>query len=373
MKFIIERDLLLATLQNVSKGLSQKTPMPVLTGIQIIVTYDDITFIATNKEIAVRVVLEKNDKVKLYESGDCVVPGKYFVDIVRKVEGKNVEFTLFEKNSIKIISDKSDFTLIAFDKNNYPATNFTPTSEAIIFDGKELKQIIKQTTFACATTDSRIVLTSLNFKAQFGSLEAIATDSFRLAKKTSKLARDVNIQANIPCKSLDELSKILEDEEVFVKMYLENSKAIFEYKNITFVTRLIEGNYPDTKSLFSREHLFEASFNKNELINAVDRASLFASLDNLNIVKFSFLPNNKVEISSNSSEIGKVVEEIELINDLENIEFQIAFGTRYLLDALKAFETNIVTFSFTGEIKPTVIKEDSDDSLIQLLLPVRVF
>lgn len=373
MKFIIERELLLTTLQNVSKGLSQKTPMPVLTGIQIIVTLDDITFITTNKEIAVKVVLEKNEKVKLYESGDCVVPGKYFLDIVRKVEGKNVEFTLFEKNSIKIISDKSDFTLIAFDKNNYPATNFDVSTDPIVFDSKELKQIIKQTIFACATTDSRIVLTSLNFKAENGALEAIATDSFRLAKKTSKLAKEAKIQANIPNKSLEELNKILEDESTLVKVYFENSKALFEYKNLTFVTRLIEGNYPDTKSLFAKEYLFEAVFNKNELINAVDRASLFTSLDNLSIVKFSFLSNNKIEISSNSSEIGKVVEEIDLINELENVEFQIAFGTKYLLEALKAFDSSEITFCFTGEIKPTVIKEANNDTLIQLLLPVRVF
>lgn len=373
MKFIIERELLLSTLQNVSKGLSQKTPMPILTGIQIITTYDEITFITTNKEIAIKVVLEKSEKVKLYESGDCVVPGKYFVDIVRKVEGKEVEFTLFEKNSIKIISDKSDFTLIAFDKNNYPTTNFTATSDPIVFDSKELKQIIKQTVFACATNDTRIVLTSLNFKAENGVLETIATDSFRLAKKNSKLAKEAKIQANIPNKSLEELNKILDDESTLVKVYFENSKALFEYKNLTFVTRLIEGNYPDTKSLFGREFLFEASFNKNELINAVDRASLFTSLDNLSIVKFSFLVNNKVEISSNSSEIGKVVEEINVVNELENVEFEIAFGTKYLLDALRAFESNIVTFCFTGEIKPTVIKEETDDSLIQLLLPVRVF
>ena len=121
-------------------------------------------------------------------------------------------------------------------------------------------------------------------------------------------------------------------------MYLENSKAVFEYKNIIFITRLVEGNYPNTSSLFPKETLFEAVFNRIELVNAVDRASLFSNLDNLN-----------------------------------NVDFQIAFSTKYLLDALKSFDSDRISFSFTGEIKPTIIKSVDDDSLVQLLLPVRVF
>ena len=373
MKFIIEREILLSTLLNVSKGLSQKTPMPILTGIQIIIKNDQITFITTNKEIAIKVILEKSEKIRLYEEGECVVPGKYFVDIVKKVEGKDVEFTLFEKNSIKIISDRSDFTLIAYDKTTYPPTNFTTNSNAILFDSKELKKIIRQTSFACATSESRIVLTSLNFKAKNGTLEIVSTDSFRLAKKQSKLAEEAEIRANIPSKSLEEFCKILDDDSTYVKMYLENSKALFEYKNIFFMTRLIEGNYPDTSSLFPKDYLFVAEFNKNELINAVDRASLFTSLDNLSIVKFNFCNSKKVEISSNSSEIGKVVEEIYLLNEINDVNFQIAFSTRYLLEALRSFEKDKINFYFTGEIKPTILKEINDESLTQLLLPVRVF
>ena len=172
---------------------------------------------------------------------------------------------------------------------------------------------------------------------------------------------------------MEEFCKILDEDSTYVKMYLENSKALFEYKNIIFMSRLIEGNYPDTSSLFPKDYLFVAEFNKNELINAVDRASLFTSLDNLSIVKFNFSNSKKVEISSNSSEIGKVVEEIYLLNEINDVNFQIAFSTRYLLDALRSFEKDKIHFYFTGEIKPTILKEIDDDSLTQLLLPVRVF
>lgn len=373
MKFTIEREILLSAIQNVSKGLSQKTPMPILTGIHIILEEEKLILVTTNKEIAVKVEIEKNDKLKIFETGDCVVPGKYFGDIIRKVEGKDVAFTLYDDKTVQILSDRSDFTLIVYDKTNYPRTNFEVDNEAILFDSNELKKIIRQTTFACSTSENRIVLTSLNFKAKNGQLEITATDSFRLAKKISKLDENVNVLVNVPSKALEEFYKIIEDDSTFIKLYLENSKATFVYKNIVFVTRLVEGNYPDTSSLFPKEFLFFVEFNRMELLNAVDRASLFTSLDNLSIVKLNFSSADKVEISSNSSEIGKVVEDVSLVSDLKDVNFQIAFSTKHLIEALKSFDSETVTFYFTGEIKPTLIKDKEKGNLTQLLLPVRVF
>ena len=120
MKFQISRTLLDNTLQNVSKGLSTKTPMPILMGIQIIAKRESLTFITTNKEISVQVVLEPSSDLEIVEEGSCVVPGKYFVDIVKRIEGNSVDFTLFDETTIKIISKNSDFTLRAYEKNNFP-------------------------------------------------------------------------------------------------------------------------------------------------------------------------------------------------------------------------------------------------------------
>lgn len=373
MKFTINRDLLLTSIQDVSKGLSQKTPMPVLTGIYLKLQEDKLILITSNKEIAVKVEVEKSDKLRIFETGSCVVPGKYFIDIIKKVEGKEIDFTLYDEKTVQIISDRSDFTLIVYDKTNFPDPGFLVSCEPILFDSTELKKIVRQTAFACSTNENRIVLTSLNFKAQNGKLEIVATDSFRLSKKTSKLDENVNVLVNIPSKSLEELCKIITDDSTFVKLYLENSKAIFEYKNIVFITRLIEGNFPSTANLIPTQSLFKAEFDRIELLNAVDRASLFTSLDNLSIVKMKFQEKNKIEISSNSSEIGKVVEDVNLKKEIEDVNFQIAFSTKHLIEALRNFDGPIVSFSFTGEIKPTVIVDVEDDSLLQLLLPVRIY
>lgn len=374
MKFIINRDLLFITLQNVSRGLSDKKPYPVLTGIQITVEPKRIIFVTTNKDISVQLVLEQNDELTIQETGSCVVPGKYFLEIIKKIEGTMVEFTLFESTTIKILSERSDFTLVTYDNSLFPTINFEPTSTPTHLEAGLLKEIVRQTTFAAATSEARIVLTSINFKFYGNNLEITATDSFRLARKNMVFDELFDSKViNIPSKSLEEFNKILDDSQEDVELYVVDKTVIFKYRNVTFVSRLVEGIYPDTTSLFPKDQLLSIKFNRSEVLAAVDRASLFTGVDNLSIVKLNLSPNKAIEISSNSTEIGKVVEEIYPLEVSEPLNFQIAFSTKYLSDALKSFDTQTIVMKFTGEIKPAVIVGEKEQDLVQLLLPVRVF
>lgn len=374
MKFIIERELLQQTLINVSRGLSDKKPLPVLTGIKIVANETELIFTTTNREISVQITLPVNEKLIIDETGYCVVPGKYFVEISKKIEGEMVDFTLFEESTIKIVSDKSDFTLIAYDKEFFPNVNFESKNVPISFTSKNLKQLIKQTAFAAATSESRIILTSVNFVLNDDTLTVTATDSFRLARKEETIApTSLKTIFNIPSKSLEELGKILDDSTDEVNMYLIDKTVLFNFKNINFLTRLVEGSYPDTSGLFPKEQLLSIKFRKSDLVSAIDKASLFTNTDNLSVVKISVSGSKTIEISSNSTEIGKVVEEVEPLEISENLAFQTAFSTKYFSDALKALDNQEIIVNFTGEIKPAVIKGENDAQLIQLLLPVRVF
>ena len=119
--------------------------------------------------------------------------------------------------------------------------------------------------------------------------------------------------------------------------------------------------------------MWTIKFNKNEVLSAVDRASLFTGADNLSLVKLVISPDKPVEISSNSTEMGKVVEEIYPLEVSDQLNFQIAFSTKYLSDAIKSFESQSILIKFTGEIKPAIITGEKEQDLVQLLLPVRVF
>lgn len=375
MQFRIDREKLLSILQTVSRGLSVKTPMPILTGIHLKATNEELIFTTTNKEISIRSTVENNsDFLTIYESGECVVPGKYFLEIVKKAEGLTIDFSLYEGNAVKIVSERSDFTLTTHDKNNFPETNFELNGNEIELSTKELKQLIKQTSFAAATSENRIILTSVNFNFNKGKLDVTATDSFRLAKKSIDTDLDIEeTKLNIPGKALDELTKILGDKQEKIKISFGNNKILFKLEDTYFMTRLVEGVYPNTSSLFPTSYLLTTIFNKNDLLNAADRASLFTSDSDLSIVKLRFTTDKRAELSSNSTEIGKVVEEINLVEMSELLAFEIAFSSKYLIDALKAVEGELVEINFTGEIKPIVINAKNDKSALQLILPVRVY
>lgn len=374
MKFTIKRDLLLDALNNVSRGLSSKTPMPVLTGIKIEVANNNITLITTNREISVRVVLDQVETIDVVEDGVCVVPGKYFIDIVKKLEGEKVEFTLFDTNTIKIISERTTFTLISLDYTNYPNINFAVNSDPIILNSQKLKNFIRQTSFAAGVNEARMVLTGVCLEIDKNNIQMTATDSYRLAKKVTTEEKEYpKTKIIIPSKSIEELSKILEDESEDVKMYFANNRALFEYKNISFVTRLIEGSFPDTSSIIPTEHIVEITFNKGVLLSTVDRASLFTTQNNGSIIKLITNVDGSVQIASISTEIGKVVDEIVPLKMDKICNFQIAFSAKYFLEAIKAFDGAEVVIKFTGELKPFLLASNDDEKFIQVILPVKYF
>ena len=180
-----------------------------------------------------------------------------------------------------------------------------------------------------------------------------------------------NISVIIPSKSLDELNKIIEEIEENVDIFFGKTKVLFKYMNISFLTRLIEGTFPNTNSLIPTEYLTSVTFNKNELVSAIERASLFNTGDASNVIKLTIKSENLVEINSSNSEIGRTSEEIIPISISKFMTFQIAFSSKWFLDAVRAFDSNKLTIRFTGEIKPFIITGEYDINHLQLILPTR--
>ena len=213
----------------------------------------------------------------------------------------------------------------------------------------------------------------MNFKIDANKLTAIATDSYRLSQKEIELQDTYEpMDIIIPGRSLEELTKILENNNEVVELHFDNSKILFKYGNIKFQSRLLEGNYPETSRLIPTELPIRIKFNKDSLSTAIERASLLSSRDGNNaIVKLSVRPDNVIEITSNSPEIGKVLEEVYPVDQIVGSPIKIAFSSKYMMDALKIFNSTEITVNFTGEIRPFIIKGEYDPEMLQLILPVR--
>ncbi len=157
-----------------------------------------------------------------------------------------------------------------------------------------------------------------------------------------------------------------------VDIVITEYQVLFRTKHLLFFSRLLEGNYPDTTRLIPAESKTDIFVNTKEFLQAIDRASLLARDGRNNVVKLSTLEQAMLEISSNSPEIGKVVEEVQC-EKVDGEELKISFSAKYMMDALKALDSTEIKISFTGAMRPFLIRTVNDESIIQLILPVRTY
>lgn len=370
MNFTIERDVLSQNLNFVGKALSNKIQMPGLTGILFQIKKDQIILTASNNEISIQATIK--DKFTVIEEGEFLIQGKYLIEIIKKLSTKDVDFMNFEENTIKILAGKSVFTLNCLQLESFPLISFDNSNINFTIDAINLKQIIRKTVFAISNNESRVVLTGVSLKAKDNVVEVTATDSYRLARK--KLTFDYNfpeINIVIPGKSFEDLNKIIEENQDIVEIHCSSSKILFKIGNILFQSRLIEGVFPKIDSLIPTKYLNVLKFKKDELISAIERVSIFVSNEVSNIIKLTINDENNVELASTTNELGAAREEIQPIKSTVNSPMQIAFSSKYFLEAIRSFDSDEIEVNFTGEIKPFTITSDKDVNLIQLILPVR--
>lgn len=372
MNFSIQTEVLLNNLLISHKALSTKTPAPYLQGIKMEVYENELVLLTSNSDISIKLSI-KDESLNVENTGELLIPGRVFVDFIRKLDKGIVEFSVIDNNVLKIHSHNTDLSLNLLNVEDYPEISFHLNDLPIKLESKIMRAVIRQTTFAASSVENRPILTGVNIRVEDDKLIAIATDSFRLSQKKIDIQKNYeNMNVVIPSKSLDELSKVLEMDLDEILIHLNSKSIVFEYGNILFQSRLLEGNYPETSRLVPIEFPIILKFKLNDLAIAIERASLLSIKDNYNsIVKLSLKPNNEVEITSNSPEIGKVVEEIDPIEKVAITPIKIAFSSKYILDALKTFNSQEVYVKFTGEIRPFIIEGTEDPGLIQLILPVR--
>lgn len=377
MKFTIQRDYFLNQLNDTLKAISPRTTLPILTGIKIDATDKGIILTGSDSEISIEITIQENidgEKiVDIEEKGSVVLPGRFFVDIVKKLPGKTVNLSTNDQFKTLITSGHSEFNVSGLDPDQYPLLPQVSEDDAIKLPIKVLKNIIDQTNFAVSTSETRPVLTGVNWLIQDKELICTATDSHRLALRKLKL-EDEDIEDKnviIPGKALSELNKIVSDSEDDINIFFASNQVLFKVGHINFISRLLEGNYPDTTRLFPENYETKLGVNNSEFYHAIDRASLLAREGGNNVIKLS-TDVNKLELSSTSPEIGTVKEEVTT-EEVEGESLKISFNSKYMMDALKAIDNDDVHVEFFGTMRPFILKPKDDESVIQLILPIRTY
>ncbi len=377
MEFSIQRDYFITQLNDTLKAISPRTTLPILTGIKIDAKNEGIVLTGSDSEISIEITIpnqvDGEEIVNVTEPGSVVLPGRFFVDIIKKLPGREVKLSTNEQFQTLITSGHSEFNLSGLDPDQYPLLPQVSSEDALQLPVKVLKNVIAQTNFAVSTSETRPVLTGVNWLIQENELICTATDSHRLAVRKLKLEDEEIGDKNviIPGKALAELNKIMTESEAHIDIFFASNQVLFRVGNVNFISRLLEGHYPDTSRLFPENYEIKLALDNSDFYHAIDRASLLAREGGNNVIKLS-AGDEQVELSSTSPEIGTVKEEVTA-NEVEGGNLKISFNSKYMMDALKAIDNDEVEVEFFGTMKPFILKPKDDDTVTQLILPIRTY
>ena len=375
INFSINKNLFLQALNTTKRAISHKNAIPILSTVKIDVTSEGITLIGSNGQISIENFISiKNEDAGLLvtSSGSILLEATFFINVVSSLPDITLDFKEIEQKQIVLTSGKSEITLKGKDADQYPRIQEISVSTPLVLETSVLKKIINETAFAASIQESRPILTGVHFVlTENKNLKTVATDSHRMSQKKIILEENGdNFDVVIPSRSLREFSAVFTDDIETVEIYFTNNQLLFRSENISFYTRLLEGNYPDTDRLIPTEFTSVITFDKNNLRYAMERARLLSNATQNGTVKLEII-NGVVSAHVNSPEVGRVNEEIDT-ESISGQDLTISFNPTYLIDSLKAIDSEKVTISFISAVRPFTLKPSDDtENFIQLITPVR--
>lgn len=378
MKFSIKRSAFIQGINMVSRAISSKTTIPILTGLKLSASNEGLVLTGSNADVSIETVIDRNDadnELIIEEEGSIVLPARFFSGIVKKLPSDKMTLSVANGFQTEITSGTSSFTINGLDAADYPHLPEIENDNEISLSGDVFKEIINQTVIAVSNQESRPILTGVHFVLKDGTLFAVATDSHRLSQRKVALPDNQGeYDVIIPGSSLSELSKIISDDTENVKMKITENQVLFTIGNTYFYSRLLEGTYPDTSRLIPKDSETNVQFDAYELLGAIERASLLSHESRNNVVKLTIKANVKqVTISGNSPDVGNVEEEVESKEVVGN-DLEISFNPDYMKDALRAFGHSMINVAFTSSLRPfTLVPSEDAENFIELITPVRTF
>lgn len=375
MNFTISKNAFYQGINNAAKAIIVNSPLPQLSGIKIDVLENQVVLTASDSDLSIehRLYLSNPDiRLSIQETGSVVIDARYLNDIVRRLEDEIIHVELIDGALVKIYDSLADYRINGMKASQYPKIDFSEPDLSFTMNSEILSQAINQTLFATSDRETRPVLTGVNFNytAAENKLVLIATDSYRLAHKTLSLdnvENDFNI--TIPRKVLNELQRLLESSKE-VKISLDDRKIQFSFEHLLIQSRLLDGLFPETKRLIPTQFVTEIKAQMKHLVRAIDRASFIKS-EGVSTVKFDII-SDEIVITNVSQEMGSFKESIS-IDEFKGEPLKISFSSKFMMEALRSLNTTDVHIKFAGDMRPFLIVDPSDDSIVQLVLPVRSY
>lgn len=348
------------------RGVSSRVALPVLSNVLLKAGKDGLVLSATDLELSFKVKV----RAKVEEEGEIAVPAKLFADLVATFPPGVVELSL-AKQTLKLSGEKVNAEIVGSSGEEFPALP-KASGKGLTLPIEEMKTKIEMVGIAAAKDDARPILSGVLWKLAGNCVTLAATDGYRLGvdeiKKDIKEAFETDEKLVLPVRALLELTRVLESsmEEVMVEFDKEKQQVIFSAGDVEMSSRLIAGEFPPYEKVIPANKAITVIFEKEGLIEAVKRASLFAR-DAANVVKL-LVSDGSVTVTAQSDQMGGSQSVLDA--EVDGEEVKIAFNARYLLEYLMTVKEEKVMMETEGELKPAVFKLP-EAGFLHVIMPVR--
>lgn len=362
MKLQVTQENLNKALGSVARVASTRGTLPILSNVLLRTVDGRLSIAATNLDIAITHVIGS----KVSKEGSITVPARLMQDFVSSLPSGVIELKLDEQK-LHISAEKYKSTINGISAEDYPVMPAIAKGQSWSVPAKLLKQTLQQVTMAASGDEARPVLTGVYWYTHEGKLYMVATDSYRLAEK-SLISVPGDVSLLIPASSLQELLRIITDTSDEVQVTHDDQQVLFTVGDVTLVTRLIEGKYPDYRKLIPHTFAASATLKKSELLNITKISSLFARESAGSVTLQLDADNQQVSINSIASQIGENVANASA--DVTS-EGSITLNSRYILDALHALPGEEVQVSFNGKLEPCTLSDPKASDYLHVIMPLK--
>ncbi len=367
MKLAVTKDQLLTGLQAVQNVVSTRSTLPVLSNILLRASENRLEMTATDLDVSVSC----NVEASVSRAGAFTIPAKRFSGIVRELAGLEIELDVDEKSACTITSGGSYYKLLGLAAEEFPNLQGFAEKSRLVLPQDKVRTMLRRTSFAVSTDETRHVLNGIFFSIRDHKMTMVATDGRRLALADE----DVDVPAEtvlefiVPNKAILELSRLLQTKGSVELRCGENQIAFLMNDDrgfsVLLTSKLVEGNYPNYRQVIPGEAAERVTLAREEFLSALRRAEIMTS-DKSNSVKLNFTRNN-LTITANTADIGEVRETLAI--NYKGKDVSIAFNPAYLMDPLKAVETDEVFFDLTDDLSPGVVKINGP--FLYVIMPMR--
>ncbi|MBE0410995.1 MAG: DNA polymerase III subunit beta [Anaerolineales bacterium] len=375
MKVTVLQENLAHGLNIVSRAVSPRSTLPVLSNVLVATDEGRLRLSTTNLELGITCWIG----AKIEEDGSTTVPARTFTELVSTLSDQQVEMTLSVRTqTLNVHSGASNTDLKCIDSQEFPPLPPVDTADGISLKVTDLKEMIRQVAFAASADEARPILTGVLVNVSGDQITMAAADGFRLSVRKAELASPVSrpISVVIPARALNELARIISDKDETLTMHLPTGRGqvIFRLNDIELVSQLIEGTFPDYEQIIPRSRKTRTVVATSAFLKACKQAEIFAR-EGSNIARIKIQAGDEmqpglVEISGQSEETGSNQTSVDA--SIEGDPILIAFNVRFLREVLDVITAPNVALETTQDTSPGVVRPVGEDDFVHVIMPMHL-